>query len=149
MNENENIGTAELDAKIAELEAELKKEREYSELLKKRLSEVADQQNEVADSAKTIRGSVEASMNITNDIKKIADQTNLLSLNASIEAARAGEAGRGFAVVADEVSKLAASTKDTTNHISTILTEMNNSIKDMLGKIATITDMVNADMQDA
>ncbi len=69
----------------------------------------------------------------------MADQTNLLSLNASIEAARAGEAGRGFAVVAGEVQNLSNSTKETTDHISRILGEMNESIKEMLGKISKIS----------
>lgn len=65
---------------------------------------------------------------IVHTIRRIADETNILALNASIEAARAGEAGRGLAVVASEVSKLADQSKTSTNSIVTLIREIRGYI---------------------
>lgn len=117
----------------------------------RQMSEMAERQIDIEKFAEKIETAVDDSMTIIDSIQSIANQTNLLSLNASIEAARAGEAGRGFAVVATEVQNLSNSTKDTTGHIADILKGINLSIKDMMGKIGQISETMeteNAEMQE-
>lgn len=85
---------------------------------------------------------------MAQQILEIANQTNLLSLNASIEAARAGEQGRGFAVVAQEIGNLASNSSQTAQQISDICSEINTNIKNVQNCVDDIISFMENDVAD-
>ncbi len=148
------VDVARNSSNIAESVAETTKMAKEGEgIVNKSVQEVREIADTINESGKLVKSLGERSKQISeivNVINEIADQTNLLALNAAIEAARAGEQGRGFAVVADEVKKLAertaSSTSEINNMIKTIQGEVEHSVLSMdhvAKKVVTGVELVN------
>lgn len=105
------------------------------ELYTKQLKDVNSIMSQVSEVVGQLGSSAEEMNDIIQTITNIADQTNLLSLNASIEAARAGESGRGFAVVASEIGNLAENSSSSAQKIADIISEVQSNSKEMTEKM--------------
>lgn len=141
-----NAGVEDVAQKVTDTEQLAKESLHYAEQSEestikgeKMIENIVSANNGLISNINTLKQNSESMHGILGMINDIADQTNLLSLNAAIEAARAGEAGRGFAVVADEVRKLAERTVNSVKEISTIISE---NIAQVDGAVKSVHDNI-------
>ncbi|WP_044916263.1 methyl-accepting chemotaxis protein [Butyrivibrio sp. WCE2006] len=110
------------------------KGRDDMEKLSHAMEGIQQANNQLVTSINKVGTASEEITNIVSMIAEIAEETNLLSLNASIEAARAGEAGKGFAVVATQIGKLAQTSSESATNISNLIEEVHRLIDEAVGQ---------------
>lgn len=155
--EEVNASAEEVSASITVLSNEANSGRKQADDIQDRAKEIRTSSIEASKAAEALskefsdklsaaieRGkTVEQISTLATSISSIAEQINLLSLNASIEAARAGESGRGFAVVATEIGKLATDTADTVEEIQQTISDVNSAFDDLSGNANKVLGFIN------
>ncbi|RKS23817.1 methyl-accepting chemotaxis protein [Pseudomonas sp. WPR_5_2] len=114
-----------------------------------RIEQLADSATSASSSIESLSAEIQNIGTVLSVIKSVAEQTNLLALNAAIEAARAGEQGRGFAVVADEVRALAKRTQQSTEEIERLVSALRSAAQTSVQQIQSSGDLVKLAVSDA
>ncbi|MFQ6574677.1 methyl-accepting chemotaxis protein [Pseudomonas sp. UM16] len=111
------------------------------------IERLALEMNHSSDAMGQLKGESDKIGSVLDVIKSVAQQTNLLALNAAIEAARAGEAGRGFAVVADEVRSLAQRTQQSTEEIETLIASLQNGTQQVVSTMDASRNLTDSSVE--
>ena len=131
-----------VDSKMRQTVEVSKKGRQDMEQVGNALTSIEESIRNLESAVNKVGAASKEIVNIIKLIGDIADETNLLSLNASIEAARAGEAGRGFAVVASEIGTLANNSAESVAHITELITEINRLVENAVSQAGSSVDEI-------
>jgi methyl-accepting chemotaxis protein len=143
----QNANSAAEAAEGADLEAQ--KGQQVVTATLREINTLAASVEEAARVIQKLESDSDAIGSVLDVIGNIADQTNLLALNAAIEAARAGEQGRGFAVVADEVRTLASRTQKSTQEIQTMIEQLQSGARNAVAVMAQGTERAKVSVEQA